>query len=142
MLELLTVIAILAILLTIGFTSYDRLNNRSLNAARLVSASLLQSRAYAMSHISAVRLQLGPDGSLYAQQAPQCNSEETLWKEVPELAIQPPEQVEFSVPEDTSLDLCFTSRGITEKVSTILVKDTRGRTNRVSVYLSGSVEVS
>lgn len=137
-----TVLGIIALLSAIGFVSYERFNNRSANASQLVSASLLQSRAYAMSHLSSVRLRLNDNGTLIAEQAPRCNSEESLWKEVPELALTPPDKVSFGTPENANLGLCFTSRGITEKGGSLLVTDSQGRLSIVTVYLSGAVSVS
>jgi len=140
LIELLIVMAILGILFSLGVLSVKGLNNDAGNAGSIIRASFLEIRAQALSTSSGRRVSLNA-GKLVFQRVDDCTSlanPQTL--PAPEL----PSGVTLGAPVNALApvwSICFMPRGTlqTSPIGPLTVRDERGRTKTLTLYLTGSV---
>ena len=83
LLEVLVVLAVLGIMLSLGFWSYLSARNPPRDAARTVHAHLLTLRSQAMSNTQARRLVLTGEQQLVMQASPRCSeTDQSRWTDL------------------------------------------------------------
>lgn len=142
--ELLIVIAILAIIGGIVALNLRPLSNHAQNGANAISAGLKQARARAMSTTSAYRLVYVSSTAIATSYANTCAS--GTWTPEPVFDVTVADSAWFEVkgappnPVGTVI-ACYNTRGFAETSTAMTVHDERGNTRTVEVFVGGGVVV-
>lgn len=151
-LELLILIAVLAIVFAIAALDVRPLNNEARSAANELASAVRLTRARAMATTSAHRLVVASASELRMEAAVACDdasgwTEETRFATALSGTAQVAELSDSGDPADygpaTAGDvlLCFDARGLGDASPTVKIQDDRGRTAEVDVYAGGGVEL-
>lgn len=140
--ELLIALSVLGIIFGIAAINLRPLSNDVANAATEAAGFFRQVRARAMATTSAYRVVVASNSELRAEYARACS--DTAWLPEPRLSLQLREGVTMSgIPAAGGQLICFTSRGLTadNQNPRITLRDRRGNTRQVEVYVGGAVVI-
>ncbi|MDZ7707506.1 MAG: prepilin-type N-terminal cleavage/methylation domain-containing protein [Trueperaceae bacterium] len=152
LLELLILLAVLAIVFAIAALDVRPLNNEARNAANEVASAVRLTRARAMATTSAHRLVLASGAELRMEAAVACD-DASGWTDETRFATTLSGTAEIAELSDTGLPadyapaaagdvlLCFDPRGLADASPTVKIEDGRGRIAEVDVYAGGGVEL-
>lgn len=135
MIELITVIAFIAIISATAVSNLKVLNDPLADASFTVSHYLRLARARAISQTQFVRVVPVSTTDIGAQVGTSCDEATTP---VPELSTQFPKG---SFMNDIEWEVCFTPRGLSADNLAFLIRDVDGHTKTVEVALGGGVRI-
>lgn len=161
LLELLIVIAVIAILASVGFFSYANFKNPARDASQVVYGILSGTRSESTSNTVSQRLLLGSSGNLLIQQAKNCSTASpSSWTNIKTISYgeltggtvpstfvisTPTTAPDASLPANYKLVVCFNSRGLAYIPSDATVGSVRVSDGKhsyvVEVALGGAVRV-
>ncbi|GGR26644.1 hypothetical protein GCM10008957_42640 [Deinococcus ruber] len=145
LIELLAVMAILGVIFSIVALNVRGLNNDAESAASILSGALIQARSQAMSNSAAVRATLSNNVLVFTTNTT-CTAT-TSWTAVSNITAPLPNGVTLSIatatPAVTTWQACYTARGElpTPPGAALVIRDSRNRQRRLTLYLTGSVQV-
>ncbi len=137
--ELMVVVAILGVVLGIGFMNLRTLSGDLKNTANHVAGAFKQARAKAMATTSAYRVVKKSARRLELEYANACGSD--AWTTDARLVLEFDPRVKVQMQGEDAELLCFTSRGVADQNPSLTLKDERGKTMIVEVLLGGAVEI-
>lgn len=140
LIEVLVVLAILGILLSLGFLNLMALRRPATEGQNMTAALLRTVRARAIEGTLTYRVQARADHlGLDVASAAACDS--TTWQSRTDLALTLPPRVKYT---NTAWSVCFTPRGIVagSGPAPLVLQDDKSRTRRVTLYLGGAVEAN
>ncbi len=133
MIEMLIVLALLAIGMVVVGSRLGAFERPLLTASQEIDAVIRETRARAMSTTSALRIRPINDSSLAVERALACGS--ATWTEEPRLAIDLPRDVTFTA---TDWEICYSSRGLTATNTRVTLTHPVQGSREVEVLLGGS----
>jgi prepilin-type N-terminal cleavage/methylation domain-containing protein len=137
--ELLVGLGILGIVLSMAILNLGTFGNELNNSKSEISSYIRSVRARAMASTSAYRIVYVSSSQLKAEQATNCSA--TTWTGDTTYNLSLRDQVTFTndLTANTSL-LCFNARGISNQGTTLLLRDKKGKTGEVEVFVGGALE--
>ena len=136
--EMIVIVAIIAILSGIGFLDLRPLHNEALASAHDFAGTVKQARARAMATTSAYRLVYQAPDRIAVQWRTVCGGSQP-WVDETRYDLELRDGTALLAVEDGTQLLCFNSRGITEQSPSLTFEDRRGRTAHVEVLAGGAV---
>jgi type IV fimbrial biogenesis protein FimT len=158
LIEVLVVIALTALLAAFAAPAITFGNNPLKDTSNRIAASFKLARAKAMAQTSAVRIRYVSDTEFVMERAARCS--DTTWTNISDkvqkngqlvyedLSFDSPTQLTAAkvngtaATRDTTLNLCFNSRGIADKTLELTLKDMNTNKQRtMEVFVGGTVNL-
>lgn len=145
LIEVIVTVAVMAILLAVGFVNLRPLSNDLLNDTTRVAGVFKQAKIRAISTTSGYRIVKQSGTTLVAQYsvdtvcANTVGSTAVTWTTDPKLSIVL--DSDSRLQEQNGVIVCYDSRGLAKSSPTLTLKNSEGKTMKVEVFAGGSVEV-
>lgn len=135
--ELLVAFAIISVLSGIAIMNLNALSNSSENAAASLVGLLKQARARAIASTSAYFVVPTSTTSIVTRSGTTCSDASPV--DDPTLTLQLPSGASLGA---TAWSVCFTSRGLSDSNTEVVVNDIHSHSRTVEVFLGGGVQIN
>lgn len=136
LLELLTVLGLLAIVTGIAASNLKQLENPLADASFQISQFFRLVRSRAIAQTLSIKLEVQDSSNIIASSADSCI--DTTWTSISDLSLTLPDGASLT---NTSWTACFSQRGLSDSNLIFQVQDQGGQTRTIELALGGGVRI-